>query len=105
MKRSQWSDYTVTFRPMSDWQPAEALTAYSYDKPSTCFWNGFMNGLLDAGFTEKAAKEWIRSKAARWRFDGDMSEKVEKLAYNFARSQAEQYATREQCEKWAKQAA
>jgi hypothetical protein len=79
---------------------------YSYDRPAWLFWNAMMNGLMDSGYSQQAAEQWLRSKAARWMLDGDMGDKIEELAYEFAKSRAaRELASIKECEKWAKEAA
>lgn len=103
MKRDQWEDYTVTFTDMHQTTRTDAIPMYSYGRVSANFWNAFMNGLMDAGFSERAAIEWLRSKAARWALDGKLGDKLETLAFEFAKQHAEEYATRKDCDKWARE--
>lgn len=60
---------------------------YSYDRPAYIFWSAFMNGLIDAGMSEKDAIEYLKSKATRYLLDGKLSDHIEKLAYETARAQ------------------
>ena len=105
MNQDKWHDYTVSFTDLHSATRTDAIPMHSYDRVSATFWNAFMNGLMDAGFSEAAAVEWLRSKAARWALDGKLGDALEALAFNFAKQHSEEYATRRDCEKWAKQAA
>lgn len=56
---------------------------YCQDNPSTYFWNGFCEQLLDMGATEEQVEKILRSKHMRWMFDAE-SEKVVEFGKTFA---------------------
>lgn len=89
MKREQWTDYTASFKPLYGIPAGENATPmYSYERPAYIFWSAFMNGLQAGGLSERQAKDWLTSKKARWMLDGDMSEMLEKLAFDYAKKEA-----------------
>lgn len=89
--RTNWNDYTATFRQLGT--PArderdDSVESYSYDRPAYIFWNAFVNGLIASGLTEAEAIEWVQSKKARWMLDGELSDVIEGIAYEWAMKQA-----------------
>lgn len=89
MNREDWTDYTAAFKPLFGTPSTDdARAIYSYERPAYIFWSAFMNGLRAAGLTEEEAKDWIASKRARWMLDGEMSDKIEALAYEYAKAHA-----------------
>lgn len=76
--------------------------AYSFSRVSSMYWSAFANKLIDIGYSEAAAKQWIFSKAARWMLDANERE-VEELAKQMADKFAVSYASIEKCEEWAKE--
>lgn len=44
---------------------------YSYEKPGRCFWNGFVERLLDDGATIEQVQALLRHKHMRWMFDAE----------------------------------
>lgn len=55
------------------------LGMYSYERPSSIFWNAVANGLIARGLTKAEAMEWLASKNARWILDS-YEDTVEKAA-------------------------
>lgn len=45
------------------------LGMYSYERPSSIFWNAVANGLIARGLTKAEAMGWLASKNARWMLD------------------------------------
>jgi len=80
------------------------LGMYSYERPAYTLWDALANGLIDAGYSEKAALEWLRSKAARWALDGELGDAIAELGYQFGNGKmAQRLASIADCEKWAKE--
>ena len=104
VKRNEWKDYSAHFCQLFDEKDGR-IPMYSYDRPSSMIWNGMMNGLMSNGYSEAAAIEWLRSKAARWALDGDFGDALVKMAFDFAMEKAPSLASKKECAKWAKEAA
>lgn len=93
--RAQRNDYTGKLGE---------LGMFSYERPAWILWSALANGLIEAGYTEAAAFEWLRSKAARWALDGALGEDITRLGYEFGKGQvASHYAGPAQCAKWAEE--
>lgn len=86
LHRNKWTDYSASFKPLYTIDYENPIEMYSYSRPSSIFWNAFMNGLIHGGMTEKQAVDWLLSKKARWLLDGDMADKIEELAFNYAKA-------------------
>lgn len=59
---------------------------YSFDRPASIFWNAVAGGLNKRGWTDEQIKTWLQSKNPRWALDGDLSEKIEALGEEFAKT-------------------
>jgi len=53
---------------------------FSFETPSSLFWNGVANALKEKGYSEVKIKEWLQSKEARWLMDVH-GEEIERLGY------------------------
>ena len=79
-------DFSASFKPLphlgtSVAAEEDALPIFSYEDPARMFWNAMMNGLMDSGFTEQQAKDFIASKRARCMLDGDVGQRLAALGY------------------------
>ena len=57
----------------------KVILMYSYSRPSSIFWNAIYNALINQGWSEEKAIEWLRSKDPRWMLDNHETE-IQNLA-------------------------
>lgn len=80
------------------------LHMYSYDRPAYMVWDAIMNALMTKGYSQAAAEQWLKSKAARWACDGELGDALVSAALEFVNSgKAESLASKGKCERWAKE--
>ena len=79
-------------KPLEDYTGQGLLeSAYSYEIPSALLANGIMNGLIQSGWTEQEAINWIYSKNYRWSLDFGLAQAIEKLGLEVGRNAAKEY--------------
>lgn len=65
--------------------------AYSYENPSWIVANALVNGMIHGGLTKEQAITVFYSKAIRWSYDGDLTDKLENVGFKWGKKLADEY--------------
>jgi len=80
-------DFTCAFHQMFPLEPMpDSTPMYSFERPARIFWSAFVNGLMAGGMSEKDARDWLTSRAARHSLDQDLGDALADMAFSAAKS-------------------
>ena len=77
------TDITGKIGPLFPTEEPIEWPMYSYERPAYVLWQAIFERLVERGWSEEKAKNWLQSKEPRWALDGGLGERIAELGRNY----------------------